>query len=153
MFLAIGSDHAGYALKEEIKVFLSRQHEMSDVGTFSEESCDYPDYAEKVCQLVLSGKCERGILICGTGIGMSIRANRFNGIRAALCHDTFTANRAREHNDANVIALGSQVVDPALAKELVTIFLKTGFDSADKKNERHFRRIVKLDTPVKTSTL
>ncbi|MBN2385283.1 ribose 5-phosphate isomerase B [bacterium] len=145
MKVAFGSDHAGFKLKEAIiKAFAEHVHCL-DLGTDSEESCDYPDYADRVCRAVVAGEAERGILICGTGIGMSIRANRFKGIRAALCHDHFTAQRSRLHNDANVLAMGSQVVTAGTALELVRIFLETEFDRTDGQNERHVRRINKMD--------
>ena len=109
--IAIGSDHGGYELKQEIIGYLEKSGiEYKDYGTYTEDSCDYPVYAKKVAKAVLSGECEKGILICGTGIGISITANKFKGIRAAICHDCFSAQATREHNDANIIAMGARVV-------------------------------------------
>lgn len=111
---AIGSDHGGYALKQEIMKHLTeRGIEYRDYGTFSTDSCDYPDYGEAVGRAVASGECERGIVVCGTGIGISIAANKVHGVRCALCGDCFSAQMAREHNDANVLALGARVLGPA----------------------------------------
>lgn len=149
MKVAIGSDHAGYRMKEAVKEAFDSHYEIIDTGTDSENSCDYPVFANRVCRSVLNKKAERGILICGTGIGMSMMANRFEGIRAALCHDEFTAERARQHNDANIIAMGSQVVDRETAVKLVRIFLEETFDRSDPANERHVRRIEELDSLIK----
>lgn len=121
--IAIGSDHGGYALKEEIVKYLKEQNiDYKDIGCYSEESCDYPQYGKAVAQLVASGECEKGILICGTGIGISIAANKVKGIRAALCHDCFSAQAAREHNNANILAMGARVIGPGLAIKIVETF-------------------------------
>lgn len=121
--IAIGSDHGGYGLKQEIIGYLEKSGiEYKDYGTYTEDSCDYPVYAKKVAKAVLSGECEKGILICGTGIGISITANKFKGIRAAICHDCFSAQATREHNDANIIAMGARVVGPGLAVKIVDTF-------------------------------
>jgi ribose 5-phosphate isomerase B len=141
MKIAIGADHAGYRLKDEIVPFLlSLGHELVDVGCSCEDSVDYPDYAVPVCDQVVSGKVERGILICGTGIGMSITANKTPGIRCALVHDMFSAKATREHNDTNVLAMGERVIGPGIAKEIVNIWLETPFS----KGERHQNRINKM---------
>ena len=138
--IALGSDHGGYALKEEIKKYLTEKEiPFDDFGTDSEESCDYPEYAEKVCRSVLSGESEKGILCCGTGIGMSMAANKIRGIRCALCSDGYSAEMTRRHNDANVLALGGRVVGPGLALEIVEIFLKTPVEGG-----RHARRVSKV---------
>jgi len=138
--LVIGSDHGGYNLKEKVKKILSAaQHEVEDVGTFNEDSCDYPDYAEKVAQTVASGRADRGILICGTGIGMSISANKVKGIRAALCTDTYMARMSRAHNDANILVLGGRVLGPGLAEDIVNIWLTTAFEGG-----RHAQRVKKM---------
>lgn len=138
--IIIGSDHAGYELKEEIKKFLDEQDlEYKDVGTDSTESTDYPDYAKKVAEAVQEGN--RGILICGTGIGMSITANKFKGIRAAVCHDEFTAKVSREHNNANILCMGGRVLGPELARKMTKVWLETGFS----EEERHHRRVEKMD--------
>ena len=138
--IALGSDHGGYALKEEIKKYLTEQGvPFLDFGTDSEASCDYPVYAEKVCRSVLAGESEKGILCCGTGIGMSMAANKIRGIRCALCSEGYSAEMTRRHNDANVLALGGRVVGPGLALEIVDIFLKTPFEGG-----RHARRVSKV---------
>ena len=136
--IAIGSDHGGYALKQEILAHLKKRGvEVKDFGTYNEDSCDYPVYARAVAQAVTSGECERGILICGTGIGISIAANKVPGVRCALCGDCFSAQATREHNDANVLALGARVTGPGLALKIVDTFLDTPFSN----DERHIRRI------------
>ena len=138
--LAIGSDHGGYALKQAVMKHLSeRGVEYRDFGTYSEESCDYPDFGEAVGRAVASGECERGIVICGTGIGISIAANKVRGVRCALCGDCFSAEMTRRHNDANVLAMGARVLGEGLALKIVDTFLDTGFDGG-----RHARRIAKL---------
>lgn len=135
--IAIGSDHGGYALKEEIKKHLTaRGVAFRDFGTFSEESCDYPIYAEKVCLAVTGGEAEKGILCCGTGIGMSMAANKIRGIRCACCGDCFSAEMTRRHNDANVLALGGRVVGAGLAEKMVDLFLDTPYEGG-----RHARRV------------
>ena len=140
--LAIGSDHGGYFLKQEvIKHLEKRGIEVKDFGTYSPESCDYSDYAKPVAKAILDGECDRGILICGTGIGISITANRFPGIRAANCTDCFMAEATRQHNDANILALGARVVGEGLALKIVDTFLDTPFSN----DERHVRRIKKIE--------
>ena len=137
---AIGSDHGGYALKQEIMKHLSeRGIAYRDYGTYSEESCDYPDYGAAVGRAVASGECERGIVVCGTGIGISIAANKVRGVRCALCGDCFSAQMAREHNDANVLALGARVLGAGLALKIVDTFLDSAFAGG-----RHERRVAKL---------
>lgn len=138
--VAIGCDHGGFKLKEEIVSFLEKGGvEFKDFGTFNESSVDYPDIAKLVCESIISGECENGILVCGTGIGISIAANKHKGIRAAVCSDEFSAKFTRLHNDANVLCLGGRVVGPGLACELVDIFLNTGFEGG-----RHSLRIEKI---------
>ena len=141
--ISIGSDHGGYELKQEIiKHLEERDLEYKDFGTNCEtESVDYPMFAKEVANSILGGECDKGILICGTGIGISITANRMKGIRAALCHDCFSAKATREHNDANILALGGRVVGPGLALEIVDTFLDTPFSG----DERHVRRIKLID--------
>lgn len=137
MKIAIGCDHGGLDLKNLIAVRLEEEgFEIRDMGTFSEESVDYPDFSNKVCQCVRSGECERGILICGTGIGMSIAANRYREIRAALCHEAFTARMSREHNDANILCLGARVVGTEVALDIVRVWATTEFAGG-----RHQRRL------------
>ena len=136
--LALGCDHGGYELKQEIKKYLEERHiEYRDFGCDSTDSVDYPVYAKKVCRAITNGECDKGILICGTGIGISITANKFKGIRAALCTDCFCAEATRLHNDANILAMGGRVVGPGLALKIVDTFLDTPFSG----DERHIRRI------------
>ena len=146
--LVIGSDHAAYDLKEKIKAFLVEQSiDVEDVGCFSDNSVDYPDYGVKVASLVSSGKFSRGILLCGTGIGMSMVANKFSHVRAALCSDLFSAIMSRRHNDSNILVLGARVIGDVLALEIVRVWLETPFEGG-----RHLRRLEKfdrLDTDVK----
>lgn len=140
MTLAIGCDHGGFELKEEILSVLHKLNiEFIDYGTDSLKSVDYPDFGEKVSQAVSTGKTERGILICGTGIGMSIVANKFPKIRASLCNDLYTAKMSRFHNDANILVLGGRVVGKGLAKEIVKVWLSTPFEG-----ERHCVRLDKI---------
>ncbi|WP_417914517.1 ribose 5-phosphate isomerase B [Candidatus Electronema sp. JM] len=137
MKIAVGSDHGGFELKQQVVEFLSKAgHEVESVGCFGLASVDYPDFAEKVCALVKARTCERGILICGTGIGMSIAANRHREIRAALCHEAFTARMSREHNNANVLCLGARVIGSELALEIVCTWVTAEFAGG-----RHQRRL------------
>ncbi|MDE6433749.1 MAG: ribose 5-phosphate isomerase B [Lachnospiraceae bacterium] len=136
--IALGCDHGGYGLMQEVKKHLEeRGIEYRDFGCYSEESVDYPVYAKKAACAVADGECERGILICGTGIGVSIVANKVKGIRAALCHDCFSAAATRGHNDANMLTMGARVIGPGLALKIVDTFLDTPFSN----EERHIRRI------------
>ena len=140
MKLMIGSDHGGFELKEEVKQYLeSLGHEVVDVGTYTPDSCDYPDIAKAGCEKITSGECERGILICGTGIGISMAANKIRGIRAACCSDTYSARYTRLHNDANVLCFGGRVVGGGLACELVDAYLSVEFEGG-----RHQRRVDKI---------
>ena len=135
--IAIGCDHGGYYLKQDIIDFLKKNgYEYKDYGTYSDESCDYPVYAKKVAHAVADGECEKGILICGTGIGVCITANKVKGIRAALVHDCFSAKATREHNDANILCMGGRVITEKDAVEFTKIFLTTEFEGG-----RHQRRI------------
>lgn len=127
--IIIGSDHGGYALKVKvIKHLEERGFEVTDVGTYTEASCNYPEYADLLCKRIISGEFERGILICGTGIGMSMAANKHAGIRAAACENTFSARMTRMHNDANVLCLGERVLGPGLANDMVDLFTDTEFE-------------------------
>ena len=140
--LALGCDQAGYELKQEIIKYLDEKGiEYKDCGTYSTDAVDYPVYAKAVVKEILSGNCEKGILICGTGIGISIAANRYKGIRAALCGDCFSAEATRLHNDANILAMGARVVGAGLAIKITETFLNTPFSGA----ERHARRVSMLD--------
>jgi RpiB/LacA/LacB family sugar-phosphate isomerase len=141
MRIVVGADHAGFELKQTIADFLrSQKHEVIDVGTDSAAPVDYPDYAEAVGKTILDGKAERGVLICGSGVGASVAANKLIGIRAGLCHDTYSAHQGVEHDDTNVLVLGSRVVAYALAEELVTAFINAAFTN----EERHRRRLEKV---------
>jgi len=139
--VALAADHAGFALKEELKLELANLGvECLDLGTDNAESVDYPDFGRAVADALVDGRASRGVIVCGTGIGISIAANRVAGVRAAVCHDATTARLAREHNDANVMALGSRIVGTEVAKDCLHAFLSTTFDGG----ERHLRRVVKL---------
>lgn len=140
--IAIGSDHGGFELKEKLMEHLSeRGLEYKDFGTYSSASCDYPVYAKAVANAVASGECDRGIIICGTGIGVSMTANKVRGIRAALCGDCFSAEATRQHNDANVLCMGARVVGEGLALKIADTFLDTPFSN----DERHIRRISMIE--------
>ena len=140
--IALGSDHGGFELKQEIMAHLTKRGlEFKDFGTYTPDSCDYPVYGRAVAKAVASGECERGIIICGTGIGISITANKIPGIRAALCTDCFSAEATRLHNDANILALGGRVVGPGLGLKIVDTFLDTPFSG----EERHARRISMIE--------
>ena len=140
--LAIGCDHGGYELKQEILKYLEKEgYEVKDFGCFSTAAVDYPEIGHAVAHAVADGVCEKGILICGTGIGISIAANKVKGIRAALCGDCFSAEATRLHNDANILALGSRVTGPGLAVKIVDTFLHTEFSG----EERHARRISMIE--------
>lgn len=136
--IGIGSDHGGFHLKEEIIKYLKENNiPFKDYGTYSTDSVDYPEYSKKVANDVANGTLEKGILICGTGIGISIVANKVKGVRAALCHDVFSAKATREHNDANILCMGERVIGVGLALEILKAFLETPFSN----DERHIRRI------------
>jgi ribose 5-phosphate isomerase B len=141
MRLVIGSDHAGYELKKELVEFLRASgHEVLDVGTCSTAAVDYPDYAEAVAGALHDGRAERGVLICGSGVGACVAANKVPGIRAAICHDGYSAHQGVEHDDMNVLVLGSRVIGGALAKDLVCGYLGANFSG----EERHVRRLGKV---------
>ncbi|MBK7921157.1 ribose 5-phosphate isomerase B [Veillonella sp. YH-vei2232] len=140
MKVAIGCDHGGLHLKEDIKSLLADGgYEVTDFGTNSTDSVDYPDIAVPVANAVANGEFDRGILICGTGIGIGIAANKVKGIRAALCHDTFSAHASREHNNANILTMGERIIGPGLARDIVKIWLTTEFEGG-----RHERRVAKI---------
>ncbi len=141
MKIAIGADHGGFLLKEELVTYLTRSGQSPlDLGTFSSEAVDYPDYARAVAEAVRGNKADRGILICGSGVGASVAANKFPGIRAAVCHDTFSARQGVEDDNMNILCLGARVIGVELAKELVRTFLAAKFSNA----ERHVRRLSKV---------
>jgi len=141
MKISMGCDHGGYALKESIKTYLEEKgHEILDCGTYSTESCDYPDFGKAAAQAVAEGKCERGIVICTTGIGISIAANKVRGVRCALCSEPLSAEMTRRHNDANMLAMGAGLTGKNMAERIVDIFLATEFEGG-----RHQRRVDKLE--------
>ena len=142
MRLALSSDHAGFELKRDLAAFLGQKgHIVLDLGTHSLAPVDYPDAAEAVAEALRKGEADRGIVVCGSGAGASIAANKFPGIRAAVCHDTYTAHQAVEHDDMNVLCLGSRVIGPAVARSLAETFLAATFSG----DERHVRRVAKID--------
>src|SRR5438045_4626980 len=141
MKIVIGSDHAGCELKNAMgDVLRGLGHAVLDIGAFNENPSDYPDFAEAVGRAVLDGRANRGVLICGSGVGASVAANKLVGIRAAVCHDTYSAHQGVEHDDMNVLVLGSRIIGPALAKELMEAFLRGVFT----REERHMRRLKKV---------
>jgi RpiB/LacA/LacB family sugar-phosphate isomerase len=141
MRLVFGSDHAGYALKQDLACRLREDgHEVVDVGTDSEAPVDYPDFAEAVGRAVVDGRAPRGVLICGSGVGASVAANQIRGVRAAICHDTYSAHQGVEHDDMNVLVLGGRIVGPALAWDLVRAFVGATYSG----EERHVRRLAKI---------
>ena len=145
MRVTVGSDHAGFVLKQEVAEHLRQQgHDVVDVGTDSESPVDYPDFAEAVGRGVLGGT-DRGVLICGSGVGASIAANKLPGIRAAICHDTYSAHQGVEHDDMNVLVLGSRVIGRELAQELVRVFLAARF-SGEERHARRLEKVKALDT-------
>ncbi len=140
MKVALGCDHAGYALKRLVAEWLRREgHEVLDEGTSSEDSCDYPDYALRVARRVAEGEADRGIAVCATGIGMAMVANKVPGIRAAVCNDLYTARYSRLHNDANVLTMGARVIGPGMAEEILRVWMETPFEGG-----RHSRRLRKM---------
>jgi ribose 5-phosphate isomerase B len=144
--IAIGSDHGGWELKEYLKEFLIRQGFLiEDLGLPNPDRCDYPVIGIKLARLVSEGKIKRGILICGTGIGMSIVANRFPGVRAALCHNMYTARMSREHNNSNVLVLGGRVLGKSLAEEILRVWLYTNFPDTDGRHSQRLKLITNLE--------
>jgi len=141
MKVVIASDHGGFEYKQRlVKLFSDQDYEISDLGAFNDSPSDYPDYAEAVASAILNGKAEKGILICGSGAGVSVAANKFKGIRAAVCHDTYSAHQCVEHDDVNVLCLGERVIGIELSKEIVVAFLAAKFSH----EERHERRLGKV---------
>ena len=139
--IVIGADHRGFTLKENLESFLtSKGYEVIDVGTNSTESCDYPDIAQLIAKKMISGQAERGIMVCGSGVGASVAANKFKGIRAAVCHDTFSAHQGVEDDDMNFLCLGGGIIGESVAKEIAVSFLEAKF----KPEERYIRRLEKV---------
>ena len=142
MRIAMGADHAGFDLKRDLAAAMAQQgHDILDVGTHTTEAVDYPDIAEAVATAIRNGQVDRGIILCGSGAGVTVAANKFPGIRAAVCHDAYTARQAVEHDDINVLCLGARVIGPALARLLTETFLAATFSADD----RHLRRLAKID--------
>jgi ribose 5-phosphate isomerase B len=142
MRIAMGADHAGFELKRDLAAAMAQQgHEVLDVGTHTTAAVDYPDIAEAVALAIRNGQVDRGIILCGSGAGVTVAANKFPGIRAAGCHDTYTARQAVEHDDINVLCLGARVIGPALARVLIETFIAATFSADD----RHLRRLAKID--------
>jgi RpiB/LacA/LacB family sugar-phosphate isomerase len=145
MTIAVASDHAGFRLKETLKADLvARGHEIVDLGTCDEQPVDYPDQAEALSRAVIEGKAERGVLLCGSGVGAAIAANKVRGIRAGLCHDTYSAHQGVEHDDTNVLVLGARVIGVELAKEVVAAFVGARF-SGEARHQRRLEKIARLD--------
>ena len=146
MKLVISSDHAGFALKEEVRAYLSKSdHEVVDLGAYNDEPSDYPDFAEKVGLALKRGVAPRGILICGSGVGVCVAANKIPGIRAGICHDTYSAHQGVEHDDMNVIVLGARIIGSALAFEVVDAFLKAKFISTEERYVRRFKKVLAIE--------
>jgi ribose 5-phosphate isomerase B len=144
MKLVIAADHAGFPLKEEVRAYLEKEgHDVSDLGAYNAEPSDYPDFAEAVGKALIAGKAERGILICGSGVGVCIAANKMPGIRACMCHDTYSAHQGVEHDDMNVLVMGARIIGSALAYDLVDSYLKATFQSQE---PRFVRRLNKTKT-------
>ena len=140
MKISMGSDHGAFAMKEHLKQYLTEQgHQVVDCGTYSTDSCDYADFAKAAAQLVASGDCDRGIVMCTTGVGISIAANKVRGIRCALCSEPYSAEMTRRHNDANMLAMGGALIGPNIAERIVDVFLGTEFEGG-----RHARRVGKI---------
>ena len=146
MKLVIASDHAGFPLKEEVRGYLARQgHEVVDLGAYNAEPSDYPDFAEKVGLAIKQGISKRGILICGSGVGVCVAANKIPGIRAGMCHDTYSAHQGVEHDDMNVVVLGARIIGPALAYEVVDSFLKAEFIAKEERFVRRFKKVMAIE--------
>lgn len=147
MKLVIASDHAGFSLKEEVRAYLTKsEHEILDLGAFKcEPQDDYPDFAERVGEAIKAGEAPRGILICGSGVGVSIAANKIPGIRAGMCHDTYSAHQGVEHDDMNVLVLGARIVGTSLAYELVDAFIRAKFISNEERFSRRFKKVLAIE--------
>jgi len=144
--LVISSDHAGFALKEEVRAYLAKSsHEVVDLGAYNDEPSDYPDFAEKVGLALKRGVAPRGILICGSGVGVCVAANKIPGVRAGICHDTYSAHQGVEHDDMNVIVLGARIIGSALAFECVNAFLGAKFISTEERYVRRFKKVMAIE--------
>ena len=146
MKLVIGSDHAGFPLKEEVRVYLAKAgHEVVDLGAYNTEPSDYPDFAEKVGLALLRGDAPRGVLICGSGVGVCVAANKIPGIRAGMCHDTYSAHQGVEHDDMNVLVLGARIIGSALAFEIVDRFVAAKFIATEERFVRRFKKVLAIE--------
>ena len=146
MKLVISSDHAGFPLKEEVRTYLAKAgHEVVDLGAYNTEPSDYPDFAEKVGVAIKQGVAPRGILICGSGVGVCIAANKIPGIRAGMCHDTYSAHQGVEHDDMNVVVLGARIIGPALAYEVVDAFIRAEFIAKEERFVRRFKKVLAIE--------
>jgi ribose 5-phosphate isomerase B len=146
MKLVISSDHAGFPLKEAMREHLAQAgHEVIDLGAYNAEASDYPDFAEKVGDAIKGGVARRGVLICGSGVGVCVAANKIPGIRAAICHDTYSAHQGVEHDDMNVIVLGSRIIGPALAFELVSSFISAQFIANEERFQRRYKKVLAIE--------
>jgi ribose 5-phosphate isomerase B len=154
MKLVISSDHAGFNLKEEVRAYLTKAgHEMVDLGAFTcDPQDDYPDFAERVGEAIKAGEASRGVLICGSGVGVSIAANKIPGIRAAMCHDTYSAHQGVEHDDMNVIVFGARIIGTSLAYELVDAFIRAKFISNEERFTRRFKKVLAIEAKYQKSS-
>jgi ribose 5-phosphate isomerase B len=146
MKIVIGSDHAGFELKEIVKVEIARLgHQVNDVGAYDDKPSDYPDFAAKVGDVLMAGEADRGVLICGSGVGVSVAANKMPGIRAAMCHDCYSAHQGVEHDDMNVLVLGSRIIGQALASDLVQTYLSATFQSQEERFVRRLNKVMAIE--------
>src|SRR5271155_6284009 len=146
MKIAIASDHAGFPLKEEVRAYIAKLgHEVEDLGAYNTEPSDYADFAVLVGKALMSGRAERGVLICGSGVGVCIAANKMPGVRAGMCHDTYSAHQGVEHDDMNVLVLGARVVGAALAFDIVSIYLQAKFQSQEERFVRHLNKVKAIE--------
>jgi len=146
MKLVIGSDHAGFPLKEEVRAYLAKAgHEVVDLGAYNTEPSDYPDFAEKVGLALIADHAPRGIVICGSGVGVCVAANKMPGIRAGMCHDTYSAHQGVEHDDMNVLVMGARIIGPAVAFEIVDSFVKAKFEATEERFVRRFNKLMAIE--------
>ena len=153
MKIAIASDHAGFPLKEEVRAYIAKLgHEVEDLGAYNTEPSDYSDFALQVGKALMSGKVERGVLICGSGVGVCVAANKMPGVRAGMCHDTYSAHQGVEHDDMNVIVLGARIIGTSLAYELVDAFIRAKFISSEERFTRRFRKVLAIEAKYQKSS-
>jgi ribose 5-phosphate isomerase B len=144
--LVIGSDHAGFPLKEQVREHLTKAgHEVIDLGAYNTEPSDYPDYAEKVGEAVKRGEAERGIVLCGSGVGVCVAANKIPGIRAGICHDTYSAHQGVEHDDMNVLVMGARIIGPAVAFEIADAYVNAKFSATEERFQRRFNKVLAIE--------